>query len=250
MTSIKFDIPQNWQLGFQDPASPIMEAIVNFHNYIMIIITFILVGVIYLLLSICIEFSKTNRVISHKYLIHGTFIETVWTIFPAVLLVFIAFPSFKLIYLIDEIIDPAITIKVIGHQWYWSYEYSDYADQDGNSVQFDSYLIPTADLELGDLRMLETDNHLVVPVNTHIRVIITAADVIHCWAVPSLGVKLDAVPGRLNQTGFLANRTGVYYGQCSEICGVNHSEMPICVEVVSLESYCSYIDSMLKEARS
>ena len=204
----------------------------------------------YLLGSICVEFAKTNRVISHKYLIHGTFIETIWTIFPAVVLLFIAFPSFKLIYLIDEVIDPAITIKVIGHQWYWSYEYSDYADQDGSSIQFDSYMIPTSDLQTGDFRLLETDNHLIVPVNTHVRVIITAADVLHSWSVPSLGVKLDAVPGRLNQTAFLANREGIFYGQCSEICGANHAFMPIVVESVSLDKYCTYIDSMLSEARA
>jgi len=249
MTTLKWDIPQNFQIGFQDPASPIMEAIINFHNYAMIFISFIVAGVMYLMGSICVEFAKTNRVISHKYLIHGTLIETVWTIFPAVILVFIAFPSFKLIYLIDEVIDPAITIKVIGHQWYWSYEYSDYADQDGTSIQFDSYMIPTSDLETGDLRLLETDTHLVVPVNTHIRVIITAADVLHSWSVPSLGVKLDAVPGRLNQTAFLANREGVFYGQCSEICGANHAYMPIVVESVSLDKYCTYIDTMLTEAR-
>lgn len=248
--ALRLDIPQNWQLGFQDPASPIMEAIVNFHNYAMIFISFIVAGVMYLLGSICVEFAKTNRVISHKYLIHGTFIETIWTIFPAVVLLFIAFPSFKLIYLIDEVIDPAITIKVIGHQWYWSYEYSDYADQDGSSIQFDSYMIPTSDLQTGDFRLLETDNHLIVPVNTHVRVIITAADVLHSWSVPSLGVKLDAVPGRLNQTAFLANREGIFYGQCSEICGANHAFMPIVVESVSLDKYCTYIDSMLSEARA
>lgn len=249
MTTIRYDIPQNWQLGFQDSASPVMAEIINFHNYAMIFISFIVVGVIYMLGSICVEFAKSKRIISHKFLIHGTLIETIWTIIPAVILVFIAYPSFKLLYLMDEVIDPAITLKVIGHQWYWSYEYSDYADQDGTSIQFDSYMVPTADLETGDLRLLESSNHVVVPVNTHIRVIITAADVIHSWAVPALGVKLDAVPGRLNQTGFLANREGIFYGQCSEICGANHAYMPIAVEAVSLENYCTYIDSMLSEAR-
>lgn len=159
------------------------------------------------------EYVKTNKVIAHKYLIHGTTLEIIWTITPAFILVAIAYPSFKLIYLIDEVIDAGITIKVVGHQWYWSYEYSDYADQDGVSIEFDSYMIPESDLEAGDLRLLEVDNQLVVPTNTHVRVILASADVIHCWAVPSLGVKLDCIPGRLNQTGFLANREGVFYGK-------------------------------------
>ena len=249
MTTLKWDIPQNWQLGFQDPASPIMEAIINFHNYAMIFISFIVAGVMYLLGSICVEFAKTNRAISHKYLIHGTLIETIWTIFPAVVLVFIAFPSFKLIYLIDEVIDAAITIKVVGHQWYWSYEYSDYADQDGTSIEFDSYMIPESDLETGDLRLLEVDNQLVVPTNTHVRCILTSADVIHSWAIPSLGVKLDCVPGRLNQTSFLANREGTFYGQCSEICGANHAFMPIVVKSVNLDDYCVHIENLLEESR-
>ena len=150
----------------------------------------------------------------------------------------------------DEVVDPAITLKVIGHQWYWSYEYSDYADQDGSTINFDSYMIPTADLEVGQLRLLEVDEKVVVPANTHVRVIITSADVIHSWAVPSLGVKLDAVPGRLNQTGFLANRSGIFYGQCSEICGANHAFMPIVVEAVSLDEYCLYINEKLASARN
>lgn len=149
----------------------------------------------------------------------------------------------------DEVIDPAVTVKAIGHQWYWSYEYSDYATQDGTSIAFDSYMIPESDLEVGDFRLLEVDNRLVVPVDTHLRVIVTAADVIHCWAVPSLGVKVDAVPGRLNQSSFLVYREGVFYGQCSEICGVNHAFMPIVVEAVPIENYCTHIDNLLAEAR-
>lgn len=149
----------------------------------------------------------------------------------------------------DEVIDPAVTVKVVGHQWYWSYEYSDYATQDGTSINFDSYMIPEGELETGDFRLLEVDNRLVVPVDTHVRVIVTAADVLHSWAVPSLGVKMDAVPGRLNQTSFLAYREGVFYGQCSEICGANHAFMPIVVEAVPVENYCTHIDSLLEEAR-
>lgn len=242
------DVPESYQLGFQDPASPVMEEIINFHNYLMIYLAFVVMGVLWMLFAILINFRKSNRFISHKYLIHGTLIELIWTITPALILVAIAFPSFKLLYLIDEIIDPAITIKVIGHQWYWSYEFSDYATYEGKSIQFDAYMVPEDDLQVGDFRLLEVDNRVIVPVDTHVRVVVTAADVLHSWAVPSLGVKLDAVPGRLNQTSFLANREGVFYGQCSEICGVNHAFMPIVVEAVKLEDYCTYIDSMLKEA--
>jgi cytochrome c oxidase subunit 2 len=245
---VMFDIPWDYQLSLQEPATPIMEELINFHNYIMIYITFIIFLVSWILVSIIINFTYEKRVISHRYLIHGTVIEIIWTITPALVLVGIAFPSFKLLYLMDEVIAPAITIKVIGHQWYRSYEYSDYATLDGKSISFDSYMVPTADLNPGDFRLLEVDNRVIVPVDTHVRVIITAADVLHSWAVPSLGVKLDAVPGRLNQTSFLINRLGVFYGQCSEICGVNHAFMPICVEAVSLEDYCTWVDAKLSDA--
>ena len=247
--SYKFDVTIPYQLGFQDAASPVMEGIINFHNYVMIYLTFIIIGCYWMLIAILSEYRKSKRTISHKFLTHGTTVEIIWTIIPAVVLVLIAIPSFKLIYLMDEVIDPAVTIKVIGHQWYWTYEYSDYADQDGTSIEFGSYMIPTNDLQEGQFRLLEVDEKVLVPVNTHIRVIITAADVIHSWCVPSLGVKLDAIPGRLNQTGFLANREGIFYGQCSEICGANHAFMPIVVEAVSLDNYCMYIDNWLSKAR-
>lgn len=249
MNIYNLDIAEAWQIGFQDPASPIMEEIVNFHHYVMVYLTFILFGVAYILVETLRAYSKKNRYIAHKYLIHGTWLEIIWTITPAFILILIAFPSFKLIYLIDEVIDAAITIKVVGHQWYWSYEYSDYADQDGTTIEFDSYMIPESDLEAGDLRLLEVDNQLVVPTNTHVRCILTAADVIHCWAVPSLGVKLDCIPGRLNQTSFLANREGAFYGQCSEICGANHAFMPIVVKAVNLDEYCNHIETLLSEDR-
>ncbi len=248
MNILKWDVAESYQLGFQDSASPVMEGIVDFHNYVMIYIVFIIISTFWILTSILLEYNKHKRVISHKFLTHGTTIEIIWTITPALILVLVAFPSFKLIYLMDEVVDPAITLKVIGHQWYWSYEYSDYADQNGSTINFDSYMIPTADLEVGQLRLLEVDEKVVVPANTHVRVIITSADVIHSWAVPSLGVKLDAVPGRLNQTGFLANRSGIFYGQCSEICGANHAFMPIVVEAVSLDEYCLYINEKLANA--
>lgn len=244
----KLDIVENYMLGFQDAGSVVMEEIINFHHFVMIYLVFIVVGVLWAILRMVYKFDKTNVYISHKYIIHGSLLEIIWTITPALILVTIAFPSFKLLYLIDEVIDPAITIKVVGHQWYWSYEYSDYVDQEGKTINYDSYMIREEDLNVGDLRLLEVDNRLVVPVNTHVRVIITAADVIHSWSIPSLGIKLDAIPGRLNQTNLLAYREGVFYGHCNEICGVNHAFMPIVVESVNLKKYCSHIDSLLQEA--
>ena len=249
LSIFKLDVSEALQLGFQDPASPVMEEIINFHNEVMIYLTFILIGVLWIMIESIREYVKTKKQISHKYLIHGTTLEIIWTITPAFILVAIAYPSFKLIYLIDEVIDAGITIKVVGHQWYWSYEYSDYADQDGTSINFDSFMIPTNELEEGQLRLLEVDSELVVPTDTHVRVIVTSADVIHCWAVPSLGVKIDAMPGRLNQTGFLANRAGTFYGQCSEICGANHAFMPIVVKAVDLNEYCTHIEGLLEESR-
>ena len=241
--------PRDWQLGFQDPYSPVMEEIINFHNEVMIYLTFILISVFWIMFETIREYIKDKRLISHKYLVHGTWLEIIWTIIPAVILVFIAYPSFKLIYLIDEVIDAGITIKVVGHQWHWSYEYSDYADQDGVSIEFDSYMIPEDELKDNELRNLEVDRSLIVPTNTHVRVILTAADVIHSWAIPSLGVKLDCIPGRLNQSGFLVHTEGVYYGQCSEICGANHAFMPIVVQAVNIEDYCYHINNLIEEAR-
>lgn len=147
----------------------------------------------------------------------------------------------------DELTDPSITIKAIGHQWYWTYEYSDYSSSDDQSIVYDSYMIPEDDLDLGQLRLLEVDNRVVLPINTHIRVIITSADVLHSWAIPSLGVKCDAVPGRLNQISVFLKREGVFYGQCSELCGANHGFMPIVVEGVSLENYIDWVSNKLKE---
>ena len=246
MLIVKFDIAENYMLMFQDAASPTMIEIISFHHFVMIYLVFIITSVLWILLSIINRFDKAKVVISHKYFIHGSLLEIIWTITPALILVTIAFPSFKLLYLIDEVIDPAVTIKVIGHQWYWSYEYSDYVDLKGDTINFDSYMVREEDLKEGELRLLEVDNRLVVPVNTHVRVIITAADVLHAWAVPSLGVKLDAIPGRLNQTSLLASREGIFYGQCSEICGYGHQSMPIVVEAVSLPKYCAHIDTLLK----
>nr|AEP83109.1 cytochrome c oxidase subunit II [Alatina alata]AHV78096.1 cytochrome c oxidase subunit II [Alatina alata] len=232
------DCPQDWQLVFQDSASPVSEEIVFFHDRVMFILTVIVVSVLWLIIR-----SLVNRYY-YRFLVEGTTIEIVWTLIPAVILIFIAFPSLRLLYLMDEIIEPALTLKAVGHQWYWSYEYSDYVK---DSLEFDSYMIPSEDLSPGDFRLLEVDNRLVVPSQTHIRVLITGADVLHSFAVPSLGIKMDAVPGRLNQVGFFTKRSGVFYGQCSEICGANHSFMPIVVEAVSLDRYLQWLSAKIDE---
>nr|YP_009493207.1 cytochrome c oxidase subunit 2 [Ganoderma calidophilum]AWJ64002.1 cytochrome c oxidase subunit 2 [Ganoderma calidophilum] len=237
------DAPQPWQLGFQDSAAPGFTGIVELHNTIFFYLVVICVSVFWVIGSIMYYFNNNNSPIVHKYLNHGTLIELIWTITPAFILIAIAFPSFRLLYLLDEVISPTVTIKVVGHQWYWSYEYSDYINVSGESIEFDSYMIPDSDLELGQFRLLDVDNKVVVPTDTHIRLIVTGADVIHSFAVPSLGLKIDAVPGRLNQTSILAERTGTFYGQCSEICGVYHGFMPIAIEAVSIQDYLTWLDS-------
>nr|UYR22042.1 cytochrome c oxidase subunit II [Carcinus maenas] len=219
-------------LGFQDSASPLMEQLIFFHDHIMLVLILIITFVGYMMCSLA-----TNSLINRYMLDHQT-TELIWTSIPAVTLIFIALPSLRLLYLLDEVNSPSVTLKTIGHQWYWSYEYSDFLN-----VEFSSYMIPTNDLEMGGFRLLEVDNRTVLPMNTQIRVIITAADVIHSWTVPSLGIKADAIPGRLNQTSFLSSRPGLFYGQCSEICGANHSFMPIVIESVSTDSFLNWICS-------
>lgn len=238
---IQNDAPSPWGMYFQDGASPTFEGIVELHDQVIFYLIIILIVVSWILFSTVYRFNKSSIV--HKYHNHSTIIELIWTISPALILIAIAFPSFKLLYLMDEVIDPAITIKAIGHQWYWSYEYSDFLDDEGQSIEFDSYMIPTEDLEPGQLRQLEVDSRVIVPVNTHVRFIITATDVLHDFAVPSLGIKVDASPGRLNQTSTFIQREGVYYGQCSELCGVLHSSMPIVIEAVSVEKFLSWLYS-------
>nr|YP_009317604.1 cytochrome c oxidase subunit 2 [Pterocladia mexicana]YP_009317650.1 cytochrome c oxidase subunit 2 [Pterocladia robusta]YP_011017039.1 cytochrome c oxidase subunit 2 [Pterocladiella capillacea]AOX49056.1 cytochrome c oxidase subunit 2 [Pterocladia mexicana]AOX49102.1 cytochrome c oxidase subunit 2 [Pterocladia robusta]WQB61717.1 cytochrome c oxidase subunit 2 [Pterocladiella capillacea] len=240
------DSAENWQLGFQDPATPIMEGIINLHHDLMFFVCVVSIFVTWMLFRTLWHFSYHRNKIPSS-LSHGTLIEIVWTVTPAIILLVIAIPSFSLLYAMDEIISPAITIKTLGHQWYWSYEYSDYLNEDGESILYDSYMIPEEDLEIGQLRLLEVDNRMVIPINTHVRLIVSAADVLHSWAVPSLGIKCDAIPGRLNQTSLFIKREGVYYGQCSEICGINHGFMPIVVEAVTLPDYISWISNKLSE---
>ena len=240
------DAPEPWQMGFQDPATPIMQGLIDLHHDIMFFVVFIATFVFWMISRTLYHFNARRNPLPEK-IIHGTAIEIAWTLIPSLILVLIAIPSFALLYSLDEVVDPAVTVKAIGHQWYWSYEYSDYTQADDQSILFDSYMIPDDELELGQLRLLEVDNRMVVPVNTHIRVIITAADVLHSWGVPSLGVKCDAVPGRLNQIPLFIKREGVFYGQCSELCGVNHAFMPIVVEAVSLDNYISWVSTKLEE---
>jgi len=240
------DHAEPWQFRFQDPASPVIEGIIRLHHDIIFVLVSIGFIVSWILFRATVLFSETNNQ-KPSPITHGTTIEILWTVLPAVILIVIAVPSFTLLYAIDELIDPAITIKAVGHQWYWSYEYSDYATSDGETINFDSYILPEEDLEFGQLRLLEVDNRITVPVNTHVRLVITSADVLHAWAIPSFGVKLDACPGRLNQTSIFVKREGVYYGQCSELCGVNHGFIPIVVEAVSLQNYVTWISSKLEE---
>jgi cytochrome c oxidase subunit 2 len=241
------DAPQSWQVGFQDPATPVMQGLIDLHHDVAFFMLVVLIFVLWLGTRTLYHFYNSKNPKPEK-IIHGTTIEIAWTVAPSIILLFIAIPSCALFYSLDEVVDPVVTIKAIGHQWYWSYEYSDYNQTQGQTIAFDSYMVPEDDLAQGQLRLLEVDNRVVVPVNTHIRMIITAADVLHSWAVPSLGVKCDAIPGRLNQVPLFIKREGVFYGQCSELCGANHAFMPIVVEAVSLESYISWVTEMLSES--
>nr|YP_010610969.1 cytochrome c oxidase subunit II [Rhingia campestris]WAP91803.1 cytochrome c oxidase subunit II [Rhingia campestris] len=220
-------------LNFQDSASPLMEQLMFFHDHSMLILTMITVMVMYMMFMLFFN-TQINR-----FLLHGQMIELIWTVLPTFILVFIAFPSLRLLYLLDEISDPLITLKAIGHQWYWSYEYSDFLN-----IEFDSYMIPTNELELNSFRLLDVDNRVVIPTNHQIRILVSAADVIHSWTVPALGVKVDATPGRLNQTNFFTNRPGLFFGQCSEICGANHSFMPIVIESVPSNYFIKWISKL------
>ena len=230
-----------WQMNFQDAASPVMEGIINLHHDLMFFITFILFFVLVVMARTLIYFNDNSPYAGiASSVVHGTTIEIIWTVIPSLILIVVALPSFALLYSIDEMIDPALTIKCVGHQWYWSYEYGDFESQLG-VINFDSYMIPEDELEIGELRLLEVDNRVVLPLNTHIRVLVTAADVLHSWAVPSLGIKLDACTGRLNQTSVFILRNGVFFGQCSEICGVGHANMPIVVEAVTSNKYVKWL---------
>nr|AQP28685.1 cytochrome c oxidase subunit 2 [Microcerotermes sp. E TB-2017] len=220
-------------MTLQDSASPVMEQLIFFHDHALMIMLMILTTVFYTMISI-IQNKQTSR-----FILEGQMIETIWTIAPAIILVFIAIPSLRLLYLMDEIHNPVMTLKTVGHQWYWSYEYSDFT-----KLEFDSYMVQQEDQLINTFRLLDTDNRVVLPMNSPIRMIVTAADVLHSWTVPSLGVKTDATPGRLNQVSFTINRPGLLYGQCSEICGANHSFMPIVIESVSTNQFINWVSKM------
>nr|YP_010397346.1 cytochrome c oxidase subunit II [Glycyphana fulvistemma]UQJ77453.1 cytochrome c oxidase subunit II [Glycyphana fulvistemma] len=217
----------------QDSASPLMEQLSFFHNHTLMILLMITVLVGYLMGTLFFN------VYNYRFLLEGQMIEIIWTILPAVTLIFIALPSLRLLYLLDEINNPLVSVKTIGHQWYWSYEYSDFM-----SFEFDSYMIPSNELTNNSFRLLDVDNRTILPYNSQIRMMITAADVIHSWTIPALSVKIDATPGRLNQVSFLMNRTGLFFGQCSEICGANHSFMPIAIESISPPYFTKWILKM------
>lgn len=219
-------------LGLQDRNSPLIEQLNFFHDHTLLILIIITILVGYLM--VILFFNKfTNRL-----LLHGQTIEIIWTVLPAIVLIFIALPSLRLLYLLDEINDPSITLKTVGHQWYWSYEYSDF-----KNIEFDSYIIPTNEITLDSFRLLDVDNRIVLPINNQIRILMSAADVLHSWTVPALGIKIDATPGRLNQTNFLINRPGLFFGQCSEICGANHSFIPIVIERIPTKIFIKWISN-------
>nr|UBQ33987.1 cytochrome c oxidase subunit II [Plerochila australis] len=223
-------MPMWSQINLQEANSPLMEQLIFFHDHTLMILIMITVMVTYIMSSMMV-----NKLIN-KSLLESQKIELIWTILPAITLIFIALPSLRILYLMDEINEPLITIKSIGHQWFWSYEYSDF-----KNVEFDSYMKPTNELSENEFRLLDVDNRIILPINTPTRVLITSADVIHSWTVPSLGIKIDATPGRLNQGVMFIKRPTLMYGQCSEICGVNHSFMPIVLESTSMNMFINWI---------
>jgi len=261
---VLLDAAEPWQLGFQDPATPTMEGVIIFHDDLMFFIVVIMVFVMWVLYRCVVLFNVSEKAplnsvedrlnemkIYSEGVYHNTTIEIIWTMIPAFILAIIAIPSFALLYSMEELVEPTLSIKVTGHQWYWCYEYSTFKNPDLaehiEGLKFESYMVPVEDLEEGNLRLLEVDQRLLLPIQTHIQVCVTAADVLHCWAIPSLAVKIDACPGRLNHTSLFIKREGVFYGQCSEICGVNHGFMPIVVEGLSMYDflYRSYVTSLL-----
>ena len=228
--------PKNWQLGYQKSVTPVMDDLVFMHDYILLpIITAISVFVLFLILYAVWKF-KASKNPNPTKTSHNTLLEVLWTVIPCLILVVIAIPSFKLLYKQDVIPKADITIKAIGYQWYWGYEYPD------QKIAFEASMIETKDLKPGQPRLLATDKHVVVPVNKVVKVLITANDVLHAWALPAFGVKRDAVPGRINETWFKAEKEGIFYGQCSELCGIKHAFMPITVEVVSEEKYKEWVE--------
>ena len=227
------------QLGLQDGASPIIEEFIFFHDFAIVVLVFIVRFVGYIIVRIL-----TNQFINTG-LLEGQVVECIWTLMPAVILIQIAIPSLLLLYMLDERIKCSLTIKVVGHQWYWRYEYSDFWRRDERRVEFDSYMLPTTELPLGFTRLLDVDNRRVLPWGAHTRVLIRAADVLHSWTIPALGVKADACPGRLNQVKLVRHHPALLYGQCSEICGANHRFIPISLEFVRAVDFLKWVEANL-----
>ena len=238
------DCPVEYQTSFSESASPTMEGIVNFHNHIMVVLTFIAVFVGWLLVN-CIKYYSEFSVSTPTQFTHSKELEIVWTSVPALILLFLATPSFTLLYSMDEIVDPELTLKILGHQWYWGYEMSEYNTCFGDvNLQYNCYMMLLDGLpedKKGYFRLLETNRRILLPTDTHLRLLVSAADVLHSWTIPSFGVKVDACPGRLNQLNLYIKRTGLFFGQCSEICGVNHGFMPISLLGVNSFQFNSFI---------
>jgi cytochrome c oxidase subunit 2 len=243
---------ENWQKSFQEPATAEMDGIYLFNCHLLFVIISIVLLVWWLLYLICNSFIDNSNSLVFNFT-HASQIEIIWTTIPALILLSLASPSFSLLYSLDEISNPEITLKIFGHQWYWSYEMSDYkiCSATNKSLKFSSYLLTNDFLKnynnLGLFRLIETNKRIFLPSNTHIRLLVTAVDVLHSWTIPSFGVKVDACPGRLNQANLFIKRFGIFFGQCSEICGVNHGFMPISVRAVSLDTYCNWLEKNLAD---
>jgi len=240
------DNSEVYQLTFQDVTTPSPDGMIFFHNYLMFFLILIGFFIFWLLLNV-IFFSSKQSESAAENIIHSCILESVWTIFPAIILLFLAVPSFSLLYSLEECFDPSLTLKIIGHQWYWSYEYFDSFDfKKGQNMAFDYYMVDYKNLTKGTFRLLEVDNRIVLPTQTNIRLLITAEDVLQSWSVSSLGINIDACPGRISQTSLFLKRSGVYYGQCSEICGINHGFMPIVVEGISVDTFVKWITNKIE----
>ncbi len=226
---------RNWQLGFLDPVTPVATRMQDFHTMLLWIIAGISLFVVALLVIVLVRFNEKANPTPSKTT-HNTLIEVLWTAVPVLILVFIGFPSLRLLFFTDQTVDADMTIKAIGRQWYWSYQYPDHGD-----FEFDAFIIPDDELQPGQLRLLETDNRVVVPVGKKVRLLTTSSDVLHAFAVPAFGVKMDSVPGRTNETWFQVDVPGVYYGQCSELCGTGHGFMPITIEAVPEEQFDAWV---------
>jgi cytochrome c oxidase subunit 2 len=232
--------PKPWEIGLQPAATPVMEDIIWFHDFLLYMITAIVLFVLALLVIVMVKFNARANPVPSKTT-HNTFIEVVWTVVPVIILVAIAVPSFRLLFYELKVPPADVTVKATGKQWFWSYSYPD------QKFEFDSLMVQTKDLKPGQPRLLSVDNVMVVPVNKVVRVLTTGADVIHSFAVPSFGIKIDAIPGRVNETWFKAEREGTYYGQCSQLCGRDHAFMPIEVHVVSEQAYTAWLADAKKK---